>query len=128
MKASRTSSRGRKADEPQPVGQERRHVLGGMHGEIECAVEESCSSISSVNRPLPPISRERTIGDAIAGRLESSTISNIASGRPWAAIRRDRVSWAWASASGLPRVPILKGFVCIAPWESVVTGMSRNRL
>src|SRR5690606_30167511 len=45
--------------------------------------------------------------------VESTTTSNISSGKPCAAIRRERVSWAWASASGLPRVPILKGFVCI---------------
>lgn len=51
----------------------------------------SCSSSSSVKRPLPPIS-ERARSVIRSPLVERTTISNISSGRPWATIRRARVS------------------------------------
>ena len=43
-----------------------RHVLHRVDGEIDLAAS-SASSISLVNRPLPPTSRERPVLDAVAG-------------------------------------------------------------
>jgi hypothetical protein len=74
--------------------------------------EISPSSSSWVNRPLPPssVSARSVMRSPV---VDSTTISNMSSGRPCAVISRARVSEACASASGLPRVPIRKGFVCI---------------
>ena len=40
MRASRTSSRGEIADDVDPSGKAGRHVLGGMHGEIDAAFQQ----------------------------------------------------------------------------------------
>ena len=69
------------------------------------APASSASSISLVNRPLPPASasgRSRIMSPVV--RMISSAIRSAA--MPWAAARRSRTWEAWASASGLPRVPI----------------------
>ena len=78
----------------------------------------SASSISLVNRPLPPASD--------SGRswmrsplVEMTSMAKASSARSCAAISRARVSCACASASGLPRVPILNTVVCMA--RSVIT-------
>ena len=66
------------------------------------------SSISFVNRPLPPISfngRSCTLSPVVL----MTTTSKAPGGRSKAAASRSRVSCAWASASGEPRVPILSG-------------------
>jgi hypothetical protein len=80
---------------------------------IECTAmsmvpSSSASSISRVNRPLPPMSFSARSWTASPVTL-ITTISNASSGRVWAAIRRSRVSCAWARASGEPRVPIFSG-------------------
>ena len=68
----------------------------------------SASSISRVNRPLPPrVESGRSCTRSPVVRI--AVMAKAASGRPWAAISRSRVSRAWARASGLPRVPIRSG-------------------
>ena len=65
-------------------------------------------SISRVNRPLPPISfsGRSMIRSPVVWITQTSKAS---AGREKAAARRSRVSWACASASGEPRVPIFSG-------------------
>ena len=71
------------------------------------APSRSAMSSSLVNSPLPPASE--------SGRswMASPVVLMIDRGRrsalqPWAAISRSCVSWAWARASGLPRVPMTR--------------------
>ena len=58
MKASRTSARGSTAAMQSPAGSIGRQILHRMHGEIDGGRSTSASSISLVNRPLPPKSRK----------------------------------------------------------------------
>jgi hypothetical protein len=106
-KASRTSSRGSRQVMPRPSG-----WRVGMSF-IECTAmsisrASSASSISRVKRPLPPIS-ESGRSSTRSPVVLMTTMAKADSGRPWAAISRARVSCAWASASGLPRVPMRSG-------------------
>ena len=76
---------------------------------MSMAPASNASSISLVNRPLPPISPSgRSVTRSPVVLI--ATIANAASGRPCAAMSRARVSCAWASASGEPRVPIFNGW------------------
>ena len=84
-----------------------------MHGDIDAAVEQ---------RLLDLLGEQALAAGFRKGRswirsplVEIGTISKALSGRPCAAISRARVSWAWASASALPLVPILVLF----PWRAV---------
>ena len=105
MKASRTSSRASVAPIIRPSG---KAVCMSF---IECTASaisppSRASSISFVNKPLPPTSangRSRIISPDVL----MTTISNALSGMPCAAISNARTSWACANASADPRVPIL---------------------
>src|SRR6185436_4106287 len=69
----------------------------------------NASSISLVNRPLPPISlngRSCTLSPVVL--MTQISMAPGAASCGWAAIRRARVSSAWARASGEPRVPMRK--------------------
>ncbi len=104
MKTSRGSSRGSTAVMMRPSGS-----AVGM-SLAECTARStspaaSASSISLVNSPLPPTS------DSGRSRMASPVVRMIrtsmrSGARPWAAARHPRTIVAWASASGLPRVPI----------------------
>ena len=104
MKASRGSSRGSTATIASPAGS-----TVGM-SLAECTARSmrpasSASSISLVNRPLPPTSdsgRSRIMSPLV--RMISMPMRSGAS--PCAAARRARTCPAWTSASGLPRVPM----------------------
>ena len=70
----------------------------------------SASSISLVNRPLPPISislRSCTLSPVVL-MTEISTAPALRRAG-WASPSRRFNSSAWASASGLPRVPMRSG-------------------
>ncbi|KAE9509742.1 hypothetical protein FXW22_04530 [Candidatus Liberibacter asiaticus] len=69
-------------------------------------------SISSVNSPLPPISVNVLL--VIRSPLvDKGIITILCGGILCTSIRLERVSKACAKASGLQRVPILKGFFSI---------------
>ena len=122
MNASRASSRGRMAAKSRPGG-----TMAGMSF-IECTARSmvpACraSSISLVNRPLPPISA--------SGRSEIRspvvtifTISMLLGSSPWAATKRSRVSWAWARARGDPLVPMRSVVICMFRWLSATATMN----
>lgn len=110
INASRTSSRSSTA----PMAREPGNLvcMSFMEWTAKSMVpSKSASSISLVNSPLPPTSasgRSKIRSPAVL----MITISKSLSGRVCAAIRRSRTSWAWASASGEPRVPIRMSGAC----------------
>src|SRR5439155_152962 len=93
-------------------GEQRERGIVGM-SLAECTARSmapamSASSISFVNKPLPPASangRSRITSPLV--RMTSSSMRSAASA--CAAARRARTSLACASASGLPRVPMTSG-------------------
>ena len=93
-KASRTSSRGRKAEQLQPVGQEGRHVLRGMDGEIDLGRRCSASSISLVNRPLPPTSDSGRSWIRSPEVRDDDDLDLDAASTPWKLRRAGRASHA----------------------------------
>src|SRR5579883_48882 len=104
MKTSRGSSRGKTAVRTKPSGS----TVGTSLA--ECTAKSivrrsSASSISLVNRPLPPASA------SVRSWITSPVVRMMVSGkcstsRPRAAASCACTILAWASASGLPRVPI----------------------
>ena len=67
--------------------------------------EVSASSISLVNRPLPPTS-DSGRSWMRSPEVRITLIATASSAQPCALASASRTAWAWTSASGLPRVPI----------------------
>ena len=98
---------------------------------IECTARSispssSASSISRVNRPLPPMS--------FSGRsvmrspvVLMTTMRNASSASPWAAMSRSRVSVACASARAEPRVPMRSGRETSGKEAVIGPGYARGR-
>ena len=72
----------------------------------------SASSISLVKRPLPPISEQGPVADAVAGRGDGDDLDLVCGEAMRGSTAAARVSSAWASARREPRVPILRRGVC----------------
>ena len=95
------------AVDDQAIGQPGRHVLHGMDGADRSRPSSSASSISLVNRPLPPISlngRSCTLSPVVLMTRSRWRRARPAPDGPRSG--RLRVSCAWARASGEPRVPM----------------------
>ena len=65
MKASRASSRGRKAESSSPSGSTRRHVLRGMHGDVDAAGKQRFLDLLG-EQALAAGFRQRPVLDAVA--------------------------------------------------------------
>ena len=66
MKTSRGSSRGSTAAMIRPVRQYRRHVLGGMHGDVDLAGRQRLLDLLG-EESLAAEFRQRTVADGVAG-------------------------------------------------------------
>ena len=71
-----------------------------------CAPASSASSISLVNRPLPPTSASGRSWMRVAGGADDVDLDRVLRRRRSAAASRARTMRACTSASGLPRVPM----------------------
>ena len=112
-KASRTSSRSRKAASTSPSGRnEARSLLEWTPRSISSAA--SAASISRENSPLPPASLSgRSV--SLSPLVVMTRISIRSAGTPCASANSRCVSCAWASASMEPRVPMRRnGADCIS--------------
>ena len=87
-----------------PAGSTRRHVLHGMHGEVDVAGQQRLLDLLG-EQALAADLGERPVLDAVAGGLDDAHLERASAG-PCAASRRSRTSRACASASGEPRVPM----------------------
>jgi hypothetical protein len=79
-----------------------------MHGDVDLARQQVLLDLLG-EQALAADLLQRAVLDLSSPVVLMTTISNASSGRSKAAISRARVSWAWASASGEPRVPIFSG-------------------
>ena len=95
----------------QAVGQRRRHVLHGMHGEIDRAVEQRLLDLLG-EQPLAARFAQRPVLDAVAGRFDDDDLESMP--RHGHARRRDAAARhaAWARASAEPRVPMRSRDCC----------------
>ena len=71
MKASRTSSRGRKQVTVRPAGSTRRHVLHGVHGEVDLAGQQRLLDLLG-EQALAAGLGERPVLDAVARGLDGA--------------------------------------------------------
>mmetsp|Transcript_33342 Transcript_33342/g.79059 ORF Transcript_33342/g.79059 Transcript_33342/m.79059 type:complete len:355 (+) Transcript_33342:217-1281(+) len=130
-KTSRVSSRGRLQGRTVPSG---RYVGTSF---MECTAmsilpSSRASSISLVKSPLPPMSASgwlRILSPVVLIILISSAPSSLSSGKFF--FRRSLVKYAWASASGLPRVPMVRVFLSVsatAATQSLCRRQTREEL
>ena len=119
INASRASSRGRNAASTRPAGKN----VGMSFDECTArsmAPASSASSISLVNRPLPPASASGR--SWIMSPVVRMVLISIRSGaRPQALARRLATSRAWTSASGEPREPMRRMDVAVG--EFAIRGL-----
>ena len=87
MKASRTSSRGRIAGDRQARRQHGRHVLHGMHGEVDLAGQQRLLDLLG-EKALAAGLRQRPVLDAVAGRRDDAHLELVAGRAPCAASSR----------------------------------------
>ena len=104
MNTSRGSSRSRNAAEHQARRQHGRHVLGGMHREVDRAGRERLLDLLG-EQTLAAGIRQRPILDAVAAGADRPGCRSARASKPCAAASACRTMCACASASGLPRVP-----------------------
>ena len=76
MNASRTSSRGRQAASISPSGSSGRHVLGGMHREIDRAREQRLLDLLG-EQPLAAGLRQRPVLDAVARGADRDDLDRV---------------------------------------------------
>ena len=119
MKTSLGSSLSSTAARPMPSGSQVSRSF------MECTARStrpasSASSISLVNRPLPPMSASglsSTLSPVVL--MATTSIASSSANAGSAAASRSRTSCVWASARGLPRVPIRRGEASVMAVEKV---------
>ena len=88
-----------------PSGSRGGHVLGRMHGDVDRAGKQRLVDLLGEQAFAAGLD-QRPVGDAVAGGTDGDDQDRCRPATDSAAASRARVSWAWASASGLPRVPM----------------------